>query len=138
MLQLMRMNVTDPKGSGHKADVPGLFVGGKTGSAQKPEHGHYGKDNISSFVAVFPADGPLNADRYLVQITLDSPQKTPDSMGFITGGWNAAPTAGRIIDRIAPFVGVKRAPQSPAVSAIAANAKPPGASGATAIDETDQ
>jgi cell division protein FtsI (penicillin-binding protein 3) len=110
MLQLMRLNVTDPKGSGHKADVPGLFVGGKTGSAQKPEHGHYGKNNISSFVAVFPAEGPLNADRYMVQITLDSPQRTPDSMGFITGGWNAAPTAGAVIERIAPFVGVKRAP----------------------------
>jgi cell division protein FtsI (penicillin-binding protein 3) len=110
MLQLMRLNVTDPKGSGHKADVPGLFVGGKTGSAQKPEHGHYGKNNISSFVAVFPATGPLNADRYMVQITLDSPQRTPDSFGFITGGWNAAPTAGHIIERIAPFVGVKRQP----------------------------
>jgi cell division protein FtsI (penicillin-binding protein 3) len=107
MLQLMRMNVTDPKGSGHKADVPGLFVGGKTGSAQKPEHGHYGKNNISSFVAVFPATGPLTADRYMVQITLDSPQRTPDSFGFITGGWNAAPTAGHVIERIAPFVGVK-------------------------------
>ena len=110
MLQLMRLNVTDPKGSGHKADVPGLFVGGKTGSAQKPEHGHYGKNNISSFVAVFPAEGPINADRYLVQITLDSPQRTPDSFGFITGGWNAAPTAGHVIERIAPFVGIKPQP----------------------------
>ena len=119
MLQLMRMNVTDPKGSGHKADVPGLFVGGKTGSAQKPEHGHYGKNNISSFVAVFPAEGPLNADRYMVQITLDSPQRTPDSMGFITGGWNAAPTAGRVIDRIASFVGVNRAAQIAPVSPVA-------------------
>ena len=120
MLQLMRLNVTDPKGSGHKADVPGLFVGGKTGSAQKPEHGHYGKNNISSFVAVFPAEGPLNADRYMVQITLDSPQRTPDSMGFITGGWNAAPTAGHVIERIAPFVGVRRAAQVAAVSPVAA------------------
>ena len=122
ILQLMRMNVTDPKGSGHKAEVPGLFVGGKTGSAQKPEHGHYGKNNVSSFVAVFPATGPLNADRYMVQITLDSPQRTPDSFGFITGGWNAAPTAGHVIERIAPFVGVKRAPQTEAISTIAANA----------------
>jgi cell division protein FtsI (penicillin-binding protein 3) len=121
MLQLMRLNVTDPKGSGHKAEVPGLFVGGKTGSAQKPEHGHYGKNNVSSFVAIFPAEGPLNADRYMVQITLDSPQRTPDSFGFITGGWNAAPTAGHVIERIAPFVGVKPAPQT-AVTTVAATA----------------
>jgi cell division protein FtsI (penicillin-binding protein 3) len=132
MLQLMRMNVTDPKGSGHKADVPGLFVGGKTGSAQKPEHGHYGKNNISSFVAVFPATGPLNADRYMVQITLDSPQRTPDSMGFITGGWNAAPTAGRVIERIAPFVGIKGDPATLAV------ARPPGDDGAAAVGEDPQ
>jgi cell division protein FtsI (penicillin-binding protein 3) len=129
ILQLMRLNVTDPKGSGHKAEVPGLFVGGKTGSAQKPEHGHYGKNNVSSFVAVFPAEGPLNADRYMVQITLDSPQRTPDSFGFITGGWNAAPTAGHVIERIAPFVGVKRAPQTGAISPVAANAP---------ISESDQ
>jgi cell division protein FtsI (penicillin-binding protein 3) len=112
MLQLMRLNVTE--GSGGKADVPGLFVGGKTGSAQKPDHGHYGTDNISSFVAVFPSTGPIGMNRYMVQITLDAPQKTPDSMGFITGGWNAAPTAGLVINRIAPFVGVKRAPIAPA------------------------
>jgi len=62
----------------------------------------------------------LNADRYLVQITLDSPQRTPDSFGFITGGWNAAPTAGHIIARIAPFVGVKPAPQTAAMSTPAA------------------
>jgi cell division protein FtsI (penicillin-binding protein 3) len=118
----MRLNVTDPKGSGRKAEVPGLFVGGKTGSAQKPDHGHYSKDNVSSFVAVFPATGPIDADRYMVQITLDSPQRTPDSFGFITGGWNAAPTAGHVIERIAPFVGVKRAPEMQANATLAANA----------------
>lgn len=120
ILQLMRLNVTDPKGSGRKAEVPGLIVGGKTGSAQKPDHGHYSKDNVSSFVAVFPAEGPLNADRYMVQITLDSPHVTPDSMGFRTGGWNAAPTAGHVIARIAPFVGIRPQP-----TAVAANADSP-------------
>ncbi len=126
ILQLMRLNVTDPKGSGHKADVPGLFVGGKTGSAQKPDHGHYSKDNVSSFVAVFPAEGPVNADRYMVQITLDSPHVTPDSFGFRTGGWNAAPTAGHVIERIAPFVGVRRAAQVAAVTPVAAPGAAPG------------
>jgi cell division protein FtsI (penicillin-binding protein 3) len=108
----MRLNVTDPKGSGRKADSPGYFVGGKTGSAQKPDHGHYSKDNVSSFVAVFPAEGPVNADRYMVQITLDSPKAVPGTYGFRTGGWNAAPTAGKVIARIAPFVGITPAPQA--------------------------
>jgi cell division protein FtsI (penicillin-binding protein 3) len=120
MLQLMRLNVTDPKGSGRRAESPGLFVGGKTGSAQKPENGHYGKNNVSSFVAVFPATGPADANRYMVQITLDSPHATPETYGFITAGFNAAPTAGQVINRIAPFLDVKRVagatvPQAPTV-----------------------
>ncbi len=129
MLQLMRMNVhTDPKGSGHKADDIGLRVGGKTGSAQKPEHGHYGRNNVSSFVAVFPTDGPIDAARYLVVVTLDEPHVTKDSAGFITAGWNAAPTAGAVIDRIAPFLSVRRVvtadtPLPGSVQAVAA-AKP--------------
>jgi cell division protein FtsI (penicillin-binding protein 3) len=103
------MNVhDDPKGSGHKADALGLRVGGKTGSGQKPENGHYGKNNVTTFLAAFPTDGGLAGPRYLVMVTLDSPHVTKDSAGFITAGWNAAPTAGAVIDRIAPFVGVTR------------------------------
>jgi cell division protein FtsI (penicillin-binding protein 3) len=121
MLRLMRVNVTD--GSGKKADAPGLRVGGKTGSAQKPENGRYGKDNISSFVAVFPTDGPPSTERYLVLITLDAPQATKDTYGFITAGWNAAPAAGRVIDRIAPFLGVERVAATP-FSAPSASSTP--------------
>ena len=125
MLRLMRMNVhDDPKGSGHKADALGLRVGGKTGSAQKPENGHYGKNNISSFVAVFPTDGGTAGPRYLVMVTLDSPHVTPDSAGFITAGWNAAPTVGAVIDRIAPFVGVSRNMATVAPGALPGQAAP--------------
>lgn len=120
MLDLMRLNVL--VGSGKKADAPGLRVGGKTGSAQKVENGRYGRNNVSSFAAVFPTDGPIDADRYIVLITLDSPQATKDTFGFITAGWNAAPTAGRVIDRIAPFLGVARMASTPF-----APAKAPGA-----------
>ena len=110
MLQLMRLNVhtTDAKASGKKADELGLRVGGKTGSAQKPEHGRYGRNNVSSFVAIFPTDGPIDADRYLVVVTLDEPHVTPETFGLITAGWNAAPTAGAVINRIAPFLSVQR------------------------------
>ena len=111
MLDLMRQNVIE--GSGKKANALGLRVGGKTGSAQKVENGRYGRNNVSSFAAVFPTDGPLEARRYIVLITLDSPQATKDTFGFITAGWNAAPTAGRVIDRIAPFLGVARVATTP-------------------------
>ncbi len=109
MLDLMRMNVI--RGSGGKADAPGLRVGGKTGSAEKPgKHGYDRTLLVSSFASVFPTDGPLEAKRYLVLILLDQPVGDKSTFGFATAGWNAAPTAGRVIDRIAPFLGVARAP----------------------------
>jgi cell division protein FtsI (penicillin-binding protein 3) len=139
MLDLMRLNVTAKEGSGGKADAPGLSVGGKTGTAELIINGHYSKEhNLSSFAAIFPTDGPLDADRYFVLIMLKDPKKLPETYGFTTAGWNSAPAAGRVIDRIAPFVGVKRAPLAPAVSTIAANAKPSGDEASEAIDETVQ
>ncbi|MFN3229657.1 MAG: peptidoglycan D,D-transpeptidase FtsI family protein [Asticcacaulis sp.] len=107
MLDLMRINVV--KGTGGKADAPGLRVGGKTGSAEKPGKGGYQRDKlVSSFAAVFPTDNPIHEDRYLVLVMVDEPAGTKDTFGFRTGGWVAAPVAGRVIDRIAPFLGVAR------------------------------
>lgn len=109
MLQIMRANVTG--GSGGKADAPGLSVGGKTGTGEKydPEIRRYnGKRQVSSFAAVFPSDGPLENDRYFVLILLDEPHGTPETFGYSTGGWVAAPATGALIARIAPFLGVSR------------------------------
>jgi cell division protein FtsI (penicillin-binding protein 3) len=109
MLQIMRANVTG--GSGGKADVPGLRVGGKTGTGEKfdPAIRAYSHERqVSSFAAVFPTDGPVTADRYFVLILLDEPHGDSSTYGFSTGGWVAAPAAGRVINRIAPFLGVQR------------------------------
>lgn len=112
MLELMRANVL--KGSGGKADAVGLRVGGKTGSAEKVIGGRYVRDRlVSSFAAVFPTDGRLEDPRYLVLIIYDEPKGTKQTWGFRTGGWNAAPTAGQVIDRIAPFLGVPRTRATP-------------------------
>ena len=108
MLDLMRLNVV--RGTGSKANAAGLRVGGKTGSAEKVIGGRYDRSRlVSSFAAVFPTDGPIDGDRYFVLILLDEPKGSPESMGQRTGGWTAAPAAGRVIDRIAPFLGVRRA-----------------------------
>jgi cell division protein FtsI (penicillin-binding protein 3) len=106
MLELMRENVL--KGTGTRANAPGLRVGGKTGTAQKPVNGRYSADRISSFAAVFPTDGPVDGDRYLVQVTFDSPKGSVESSGVKTGAFVAAPVAGRVIDRIAAFLNVER------------------------------
>jgi cell division protein FtsI (penicillin-binding protein 3) len=99
--QLMRMVVTE--GTGKKADVAGYEVGGKTGTAEKAVNGSYKKKAVlSSFVAAFPMDNP----RYVVLASIDEPQGTKETYGFITAGWNAAPVAGRIIAQVAPLMGL--------------------------------
>jgi cell division protein FtsI (penicillin-binding protein 3) len=110
MLDLMRLNVEE--GTGTHANVTGLRVGGKTGTATKLVHGHYqeGKNvlNLASFAAVFPTDVPFGADRYLVLIMLDEPKPVAADSGVTSGAFTAAPVAGKVINRIAPFLGVKR------------------------------
>ncbi|MGZ8396720.1 MAG: peptidoglycan D,D-transpeptidase FtsI family protein [Rhodoplanes sp.] len=102
MRYLMRLNAE--KGSGSKADVKGYYVGGKTGTAEKVVGGRYSKTKLlCDFIAVMPADEP----RYLVLIMLDEPQPLPETHGYATSGWNAAPTAAKVIERIAPMLGLK-------------------------------
>lgn len=102
ILDLMRRNVV--RGSGGKAEAAGLRVGGKTGSANKLVNGHYDPTHaVGSFAAVFPADGPANAQRYVIFVLVDEPSSYPR-----TGGFVAAPAVGRIADRIAGFLGVER------------------------------
>ena len=101
MRYLMRLNAE--KGSAKKVDIPGYYVGGKTGTAEKVVNGHYSKTKLlTTFMAVLPADQP----RYLVTIILDEPQPTPETKGYATSGWNAAPTAGLVVERIAPMLGI--------------------------------
>jgi cell division protein FtsI (penicillin-binding protein 3) len=102
MLDLMRRNVV--RGSGGRAEAPGLRVGGKTGSANKSVNGRYSTAHaVGTFAGVFPADGPVNARRYQILVLIDEPQTYPR-----TGGFVAAPAVGRIADRIAPFLNVQR------------------------------
>jgi cell division protein FtsI (penicillin-binding protein 3) len=111
LLQIMRANVSCPCGSGGKANVPGLNVGGKTGTGEKYDpaiRGYSHTKQVSSFAAVFPTDGPVSAPRYFVLILMDEPHATAKTFGFSTGGWVSAPAAGRVIARIAPFLGVQR------------------------------
>jgi cell division protein FtsI (penicillin-binding protein 3) len=119
MRYLMRLNAE--KGSAKKVDVPGYYVGGKTGTAEKVVGGRYSKTKLlTTFMAVLPADKP----RYLVTILLDEPQPIAETHGFATSGWNAAPTAARIIARAAPLLGLEpRLDLPPADQLLLANMK---------------
>ena len=81
MRYLMRLNAE--KGTATQADVPGYYVGGKTGTAEKVVDGRYSKTKVlTDFMAVLPADKP----RYLLLIMLDEPQALPETHGFTTVG----------------------------------------------------
>src|SRR4029077_12096779 len=102
MRYLLRLNVE--KGTATRADVKGYYVGGKTGTSEKVVDGHYSKHKLlNTFTAVLPADNP----KYLLLVMLDEPQPTPDSNGYATSGLNAAPTAAKIITRVAPMLGLE-------------------------------
>jgi membrane peptidoglycan carboxypeptidase len=102
MRYLMRLNAE--KGTATKADVKGYYVGGKTGTAEKVINGRYAKNRLmTDFMAVLPADEP----RYLMLIMLDEPKPIAETHGFATAGWNAAPTAAKVISRIAPLIGIE-------------------------------
>ena len=58
---------------------------------------------MNSFTAVFPSDAP----RYALLVMLDEPKPTKNTYGYRTSGWNAAPTTGKIIARIAPLLGIE-------------------------------
>jgi cell division protein FtsI (penicillin-binding protein 3) len=119
MRYLMRLNAE--KGTATKADVKGYYVGGKTGTSDKIVGGRYSKTKVlTTFMAIMPADKP----RYLLLIMLDEPQAAPETHGFTTSGWNAVPTAGKVIARIAPILGLEpRFDLPPADKLILAAAK---------------
>jgi cell division protein FtsI (penicillin-binding protein 3) len=101
MRQLLRMIVVD--GTGKKADAAGYRVGGKTGSAEKPNEGGYARNLVvSTFAAAFPMDNP----RYIIIAMVDEPKGTAETGFQRTAGWTAAPIVRRTVERIGPQLGI--------------------------------
>src|SRR4051794_16919267 len=99
---LMRLNAEI--GTAKQADVKGYYIGGKTGTAEKVINGRYSKKQVlNSFTAILPADDP----QFQLLVMLDEPKALPETHGFITSGWNAVPTGGKVIARIAPLLGIE-------------------------------
>jgi cell division protein FtsI (penicillin-binding protein 3) len=102
MRKLMRLVVEH--GTGTQAAAPGYVVGGKTGTAEKISGRHYAeKKLLSSFVGVFPINDP----KYLILTVVDEPHPNKQSHGYATAGWTVAPATGRIVQRLAPLLGVQ-------------------------------
>ncbi len=100
MRYLFRLNVET--GSGKRAEVPGFFVGGKTGTAEKVINGRYSSDKrFNAFLSAFPVNDP----DYVVLVILDEPKAEKPGMGA-TSGLNTAPVTSNIIRRAGPLLGV--------------------------------
>ncbi len=92
------------RGTGRSADVPGYPVMGKTGTAEKARAGGYARNALlTSFLSAFPANDP----KYAMLIMFDEPQATENTYGYATAGWNAAPVTARVVQRIAPILGLR-------------------------------
>jgi len=107
MRRLLRLVVEH--GTGTMAAAPGYVVGGKTGTADKVSGRHYAERKLlSSFVGVFPINDP----KYLILTMVDEPHPNKQSHGYATAGWTVAPATSRIIERIAPLLGVQPVDES--------------------------
>jgi len=90
--------VVSTNGTAPKAALEHYTVAGKTGTAQKAEHGVYvpGK-YFSSFIGFFPADNP----ELCISVTMDEPKQ-----GYY-GGSTAAPVFRQIAERAANYLNIR-------------------------------
>jgi len=103
VLGVMRENVV--RSQTGSADIEGLAVAGKTGTAERVIGGRYADDSrFNTFVAVFPFDDP----QYVLTVTMDRPRPTEDTYGYATAGWTAMPAAGAIMQALAGILHIDR------------------------------
>ncbi len=100
---MLRKVVTE--GTASFGDVPGYAVGGKTGSADKPnpQGGYYKDRNISTFASMFPTNDP----KYVLVVSLDEPVETSGDKPRRTAGWTTVPVAAEMVRRLAPLLGLR-------------------------------
>ncbi len=98
------------EGTGKKAKISEIAIGGKTGTARQIVQGKYSKEFYnSSFIGFFPADQP----KYLILIVVNSPSKTS-----YFGGDVAAPIFREISKKIIDLDAEVKKQSSPAVNNI--------------------
>lgn len=77
------------KGGGHYAYIDGYRIGGKTGTAQKVENGHYLVNNyIMSFMSIVPANDP----KAVFYLAIDNPKHTA-----LLSSYTTAPVARKVL-----------------------------------------
>ena len=90
-------------GTGRNGQVHGYRIGGKTGTSEKVAQDAAGgaKEYIVSFIGFAPADDP----QIVILVLLDTPSSSTGI--YISGGQMAAPTVGKMMADILPYLGVE-------------------------------
>jgi cell division protein FtsI (penicillin-binding protein 3) len=97
------MRMVTMYGSGRKAEAEGYELIAKTGTAyQNKGRGYGGKERTTSCVGAFPLSDP----QIMIVVMLDDPKPSKETYNYATAGWNAAPTLGEIVSRIAPILDI--------------------------------
>ena len=99
IIQEMLQGVVE-SGTGQLANVQGLTVAGKTGTAQKLEP--TGRYSHSRFVASFVGFGPVPDPRFVIVVCVDEPHP------LYFGGVVSAPMFKRIVERLTSYWELKR------------------------------
>ncbi len=95
---LMMMESVVENGSGKKVYIPGIRIGGKTGTTEKVVHGDYSDEfTIASFFGIAPLEDP----KITVLVVVDEPKSS------IYGSLVAAPIARDIMVDTLRYIGVK-------------------------------
>jgi cell division protein FtsI/penicillin-binding protein 2 len=89
--------VPTKEGTAEKAHMEHFTVAGKTGTANKVEHGQYVRKFFASFIGFFPADNP----EICISVVIDDPKH-----GYF-GGQTAAPFFKEMADRAANYLNLK-------------------------------
>ncbi|MBI4341486.1 MAG: penicillin-binding protein 2 [Candidatus Omnitrophica bacterium] len=97
-------------GTGQLANVQGLTVAGKTGTAQKLEP--TGRYSHSRFVASFVGFGPVPDPRFVMVVSLDEPRP------LYFGGVVSAPIFKRVVERLVSYWGLKRSSKPTTVAQL--------------------
>ena len=91
------------QGTARDSDFGGYGVGGKTGTAEKPnpiEGGYYENKVISTFASIFP----ISTGKFVMVVTLDEPENNFGSESYRYASKTAVPVAAKIISRVAPLL----------------------------------
>jgi len=116
MRTMMEGVVNGEGGTGKRAQLRGVRVGGKTGTAQKLQGGHYANDK---YIGWFIGLAPLDAPRVAIAVGIDEPR------GVHVGGVVAAPVFARVAGAILTHLGIPTEPLLAAAPATqTAAAKP--------------